>query len=169
MIPRLVLYAIRCLSRHVRSSPVTWVMFTCCLLLYTSFAIQVDKDVAVAKEHFGLLAPYDAMSPLVLHKGYTRDFLDGKVRCTRQFQALPLPFPCDTNMFLMVDGRVPCTRQFQTWSVPCGTKYFLVRYHARDDFKPYPVRSWMVKGAACPGAHWAWHTYTKWSSLLYFI
>ena len=54
------------------------------LLLCTSVAIQVDKDVAVAKEHFGLQAPYDAMSPLVLYKGYTKDFLDGKVRCTRQ-------------------------------------------------------------------------------------
>ncbi len=41
---------------------------------------QVDKDVAVAKEHFGLSASYSTMSPLVLHKGYTKRFLDGKVR-----------------------------------------------------------------------------------------
>lgn len=40
---------------------------------------QADKDTAVAKEHFGLAAPYDAMSPLVLEKGYTKAFLDGKV------------------------------------------------------------------------------------------
>lgn len=40
---------------------------------------QVDKDVAVAKEHFGLSADYNAMSPLVLYKGYTKDFLNGKV------------------------------------------------------------------------------------------
>lgn len=51
----------------------------------------MDKDVAVAKEHFGLQAPYDAMSPLVLYKGYTKDFLDGKVRCTLQIQTLPAP------------------------------------------------------------------------------
>lgn len=36
--------------------------------------------MAVAKEYFGLSAPYNAMSPLVLYKGYTKDFLDGKVR-----------------------------------------------------------------------------------------
>lgn len=41
---------------------------------------QVDKDVAVAREHFGLSASYSAMSPLVLYKGYTKRFLDGKVR-----------------------------------------------------------------------------------------
>ena len=40
---------------------------------------QVDKDVAVAREHFGLSAPYSTMSPLVLHRGYTKQFLDGKV------------------------------------------------------------------------------------------
>ena len=51
----------------------------------------MDKDVAVAKEHFGLQAAYDAMSPLVLYKGYTKDFLDGKVRCTRKVQALSVP------------------------------------------------------------------------------
>lgn len=51
--------------------------------LHMSNTLQVDKDVAVAKEHFGLAAPYNAMSPLVLYKGYTRDFLDGKVRSVR--------------------------------------------------------------------------------------
>lgn len=40
---------------------------------------QVDKDVAVAKEHFGLTNSYNAMSPLILHKGYTREYLDDKV------------------------------------------------------------------------------------------
>lgn len=40
---------------------------------------QVDKDVAVAKEHFGLGSSYNAMSPIVLHKDYTREYLDGKV------------------------------------------------------------------------------------------
>lgn len=44
------------------------------------FIHQVDKDVAVAKERFGLSASYNAMSPLVLYQGYTRRFLDGKVR-----------------------------------------------------------------------------------------
>lgn len=40
---------------------------------------EVDKDVAVAKEHFKLLADYNTMSPLVIHKEYTRQYLDGKV------------------------------------------------------------------------------------------
>lgn len=52
--------------------------------LHVSIASQVDKDVAVAKEHFRLQGPYNAMSPLVLHKGYTKDFLDGKVLRVRQ-------------------------------------------------------------------------------------
>lgn len=46
--------------------------------------LQVDKDVAVAKEHFGLPAPYTAMSPLVLYDGYTKKFLDGKVQYSSQ-------------------------------------------------------------------------------------
>lgn len=35
--------------------------------------------MAVAKEHFGLDTSYNAMSPVVLHKDYTRQYLDGKV------------------------------------------------------------------------------------------
>ncbi|CAM9799779.1 unnamed protein product, partial [Ectocarpus sp. 8 AP-2014] len=46
--------------------------------------LKVDKDVAVAKEYFGLSAPYNAMSPLVLYKGYTKDFLDGKMDVREQ-------------------------------------------------------------------------------------
>lgn len=43
------------------------------------FVRQVDKDVAVAKEHFGLRGSYNAMSPIIVHKDYTRQYLDGKV------------------------------------------------------------------------------------------
>lgn len=35
--------------------------------------------MAVAKEHFKLLADYNTMSPLIIHKEYTRQYLDGKV------------------------------------------------------------------------------------------
>jgi len=41
--------------------------------------LQVDKDVILFKEYFGLPSSYDEMSPVILPAGFTRDFLDGKV------------------------------------------------------------------------------------------
>lgn len=40
--------------------------------------IRVDKDVQVVKEFFGLKCAYRHMSPVLVPKGYTRDFIDGK-------------------------------------------------------------------------------------------
>ncbi|CAM9323253.1 unnamed protein product [Laminaria digitata] len=68
--------------------------------------LKVDKDVAVAKEHFGLQAPYDAMSPLVLYKGYTRDFLDGKIDPQQQAKVIREGFEelIESNDFVVVEG-----------------------------------------------------------------
>mmetsp|Transcript_25203 Transcript_25203/g.69330 ORF Transcript_25203/g.69330 Transcript_25203/m.69330 type:complete len:226 (+) Transcript_25203:309-986(+) len=42
--------------------------------------IRVDKDVVVMKEYFGLdHMSYEHMSPVLVPKGYTKDFIDGKV------------------------------------------------------------------------------------------
>ena len=40
----------------------------------------VDKDVVLFKEHFGLNDPYEEMSPVLFPKGFTRDYLDGKIK-----------------------------------------------------------------------------------------
>ncbi|HSX38357.1 MAG TPA: AAA family ATPase [Chlamydiales bacterium] len=45
----------------------------------TEMGINVDKDVALFKSHFQLKEDYDKMSPVLFPKGFTRDFLDGKV------------------------------------------------------------------------------------------
>jgi BioD-like phosphotransacetylase family protein len=43
--------------------------------------IQVDKDVVVMRQHFGLdPLPYRYMSPVLIPKGYTRNYLDGNIR-----------------------------------------------------------------------------------------
>ncbi len=41
--------------------------------------LNVDKDVVLFKEYFGLKSDYADMSPVILPSGFTRDFLDGKV------------------------------------------------------------------------------------------
>lgn len=40
---------------------------------------HVDKDVVVFKSHFHLKDPYETMSPVLFPRGFTRDYLDGKV------------------------------------------------------------------------------------------
>lgn len=42
--------------------------------------ISVDKDVALFKEHFQLPGDYQDMSPVLFPSGFTRDFIDGKVK-----------------------------------------------------------------------------------------
>jgi dethiobiotin synthetase len=42
--------------------------------------MQVDKDAVLVKEHFGLHhLRYEDISPYVIPRGYTRDYLDGKI------------------------------------------------------------------------------------------
>lgn len=40
---------------------------------------QVDKDVILFKEHFHLEESYEEMSPVLFPKGFTRNYLDGRV------------------------------------------------------------------------------------------
>jgi len=40
---------------------------------------HVDKDVLLFKTYFNLLDPYEEMSPVLLPRGFTRDYLDGLV------------------------------------------------------------------------------------------
>ncbi|QVL57160.1 MAG: AAA family ATPase [Simkaniaceae bacterium] len=41
--------------------------------------IHVDKDVVLFKDHFNLLEKEETMSPVLFPRGFTRDFIDGKV------------------------------------------------------------------------------------------
>eukprot|EP00903_Cladosiphon_okamuranus_P008206 g7901.t1 len=68
--------------------------------------LKVDKDVAVAKEHFGLSAPYSAMSPLVLYQGYTRRFLDGEIDGRHQEKLIREGFEelIQDHDFVVVEG-----------------------------------------------------------------
>lgn len=45
----------------------------------TEGGIPVDKDVVLFKTHFKLPDPYVEMSPVLFPRGFTRDYLDGKV------------------------------------------------------------------------------------------
>jgi dethiobiotin synthase len=40
---------------------------------------HVDKDVLLFKSHFQLKDPYEEMSPVLFPRGFTRDYLDGRV------------------------------------------------------------------------------------------
>jgi phosphate acetyltransferase len=42
-------------------------------------SLLVDKDVVLFKEYFHLPAHYEDMSPVIFPRGFTRDYLDGKV------------------------------------------------------------------------------------------
>ncbi len=47
--------------------------------------MNIDKDAVLVKEHFGLdHLDYRYTSPLIIPKGYTRDYLDGKIRMEHQ-------------------------------------------------------------------------------------
>lgn len=45
----------------------------------TGTGIHVDKDVVLFKDHFHLKEQEETMSPVLFPRGFTRDFLDGKV------------------------------------------------------------------------------------------
>jgi BioD-like phosphotransacetylase family protein len=47
--------------------------------------VNVDKDAVLVKEHFGLHhLNYEHMSPVLIPPGYTRNYLDGKIRLEDQ-------------------------------------------------------------------------------------
>lgn len=54
--------------------------------------LKVDKDVRLFKEHFKMDESYANMSPLVLPRGYTKDFIDGKISVTIDVA------PCNTKI-----------------------------------------------------------------------
>ena len=54
----------------------------------TGDGAQIDKDCLLAKEFFGLECPYSDMSPVLMPRGYTKRFIDGKVDPKQQEAAV---------------------------------------------------------------------------------
>lgn len=66
----------------------------------------VDKDAYLFKECFQLEASYQEMSPIVLPKGFTRDFLDQKISCHYLEEEIRKAFHkiASTSDFVVVEG-----------------------------------------------------------------
>lgn len=69
-------------------------------------SLLVDKDVVLFKEYFGLQSGYQDMSPVIFPKGFTRDFLDGKISETDLVQTIRTAFSkiADVSDFTIVEG-----------------------------------------------------------------
>ena len=51
--------------------------------------IRVDKDVTLIREHFNLQhLDYQDMSPVLIPKGYTKDYIDGKISHDAQLNSI---------------------------------------------------------------------------------
>ncbi len=72
----------------------------------TETGAHVDKDVALFKSYFKLHDPYEEMSPVLFPRGFTRDYLDGKVdhqdlvaKITQSHQSIT-----STNSITVIEG-----------------------------------------------------------------
>ncbi len=67
---------------------------------------RVDKDVVLFKNHFGIKDTYSDMSPVLIPRGFTRDFLDGKIEHQYLIDRIQSSFTRLTaqNMFTIVEG-----------------------------------------------------------------
>mmetsp|Transcript_21323 Transcript_21323/g.48097 ORF Transcript_21323/g.48097 Transcript_21323/m.48097 type:complete len:383 (-) Transcript_21323:265-1413(-) len=72
--------------------------------------LRVDKDVKLMKEYFGLEESYSVMSPLVLPRGYTKKFIDGKITEVEQRDKILSAFEAvkGANPFTVVEGTGHC-------------------------------------------------------------
>lgn len=72
----------------------------------TEDGTHVDKDVILFKSHFKLKDSYEEMSPVLFPRGFTRDYLDGKVdhrelvgKITQSFQTI-----ASRNAITVIEG-----------------------------------------------------------------
>jgi len=55
--------------------------------------VRVDKDVVLMREHFRLdHLDYQYMSPVIIPRGYTKDYIDGKIEHTYQLEQVRKAF-----------------------------------------------------------------------------
>lgn len=68
--------------------------------------LLVDKDVVLFKEFFKLASPYKVMSPIIFPRGFTRDFIDGKIETANLKKEIERSFEsiCSTNDYTIVEG-----------------------------------------------------------------
>ena len=72
----------------------------------TDSGIPVDKDVVLFKGHFQLTDSYEEMSPVLFPKGFTRDYLDGKVDLAALIQKISRSFAsiAKKNEITIIEG-----------------------------------------------------------------
>jgi len=73
--------------------------------------IRVDKDVVLVREHFGLdHIDYQDMSPVIVPRGYTRDFVDGKISFESQVDAVKQSMSriAETSDAVLIEGTGHC-------------------------------------------------------------
>ncbi len=70
----------------------------------------VDKDVLVFKDHFHLKASYQEMSPVLIPPGFTRDFLDKKIKPDELYSKIDASAKrlFDNNQFVLFEGTGHC-------------------------------------------------------------
>ncbi|MCB1117772.1 MAG: AAA family ATPase, partial [Chlamydiia bacterium] len=72
----------------------------------TDTGIRVDKDVLIFHKTFELTASLQSMSPVLFPRGFTRDYLDGKIDAQKLLQAVELAHQDLTahNDMVLVEG-----------------------------------------------------------------
>jgi phosphate acetyltransferase len=72
----------------------------------TDNGVIVDKDVLLFKDYFHLEDPYEIMSPILFSKGFTRDYLDGKIQRQHLVQCLDVCYQelLDHNDCVVIEG-----------------------------------------------------------------
>jgi BioD-like N-terminal domain of phosphotransacetylase len=73
--------------------------------------IRVDKDVTLIREHFNLQhIDYKDMSPVLIPKGYTKDYIDGKISHDEQFHSIMNAYRniADKNEVILCEGTGHC-------------------------------------------------------------
>jgi len=74
-------------------------------------SVSVDKDAALIKQHFGMNhIQYQDTSPVVIPKGYTRDFLDGKITSDEQRARIEQSYSrvADASDIVLCEGTGHC-------------------------------------------------------------
>lgn len=68
--------------------------------------VHVDKDVRLFHELFGLCDAWEEMSPVIIPKGFTRDYLDGKVDASHLKQRIVEGYShiAERHTFTLVEG-----------------------------------------------------------------
>lgn len=68
--------------------------------------ISVDKDVYLFRELFNITSPWEDMSPVIIPKGFTKQYLDGEISNSKLLERIIKSFKQihDTHEFTVVEG-----------------------------------------------------------------